>query len=432
MVLLQSFKNIFLVPELRKRMLFTLGVLIICRVGLFIPVVGVDVAALANMMKQASALGGLLRYFDVISGGGLTKSTLFALGIGPYISASIMMQMLGMAVPSLEQLNKEGDYGRRMINQYTRYLTVGLSVLWSTGYATVLERNNFVLAPGWSFRILFIVSLTVGALFVMWLGEQISLHGIGNGSSVIIFSGIVARFPSYVRQTIEFVQLGNLDTIVAIIILLVFIAICACIVFLERGERKIPVQYARRVVGHRVYGGQSTYIPLKINSAGVMPVIFAGTVLTVPMQIAQLFSDRFEFLSAIIDPRNPIHMVVEFLLIMFFSFFFAAIVINPDELAANMKKSGGFIPGIRPGRKTVEYFFYLLNRIGLVGAIYLAVLDLFPNILNMLVRLPFYLGGTSLLICVGVALDLATQIESYLVERRYEGFLTSGKMRGRR
>lgn len=431
MVLLQSFKNIFRIPELRKRLLFTLGVLIVERLGLLIPVIGVDIVSLGNLMQQASKLRGLLSYLDVISGGGLTNCTLFALGIGPYITASIMMQILGMAIPQLEALLKEGEYGRKVINQYTRYLTVALAVFWSSAYSVVLERQNLVLTPGWSFRIIFVLSLTVGALFVMWLGEQISLYGIGNGSSMIIFAGIVARFPSYVQQTMHYIELGNIDAVVALLVLALFIAIAMGIVFLERGERKIPVQYARRVIGNRMYGGQSTYIPFKINTVGVMPVIFANSVLLFPMQIAQLFSDKLEFLSMFTDNRSVVHNVVEALLIIFFSYYYTALVFNPDELAENLKKSGGFVPGFRPGRKTSEFFGYILNRIGLVGAIYLAALALFPNILIAVVHLPFYLGGTSLLICVGVALDTSAQIESYLIERRYEGFLSSGRLKGR-
>jgi preprotein translocase subunit SecY len=430
-VFLQAFKNMFLISELRKRILFTLGILIIDRVGLLIPIIGVDVSALGALMQQASQTQGLLSYLDLISGGGLMQCTLFALGIGPYISASIMMQLLGMAIPQLEALLKEGDYGRKVINQYTRYLTVGLAIFWSSIYSIFLERHGLILTPGWGFRFMFVLSLTVGALLVMWFGEQISLHGIGNGSSMIIFGGIVARFPSYVQQTMKYIELGNIDAVLAILVLLFFVVISAGIVFLERGERKIPVQYARRVIGNKMYGGQSSYIPFKINPVGVMPVIFANSILGLPMQIAQLFSDKLEFLSVFIDNKSLVHNVIEALLIVFFSYFYAAMVFNPEELADNLKKSGGFVPGYRPGRKTAEFFAYILNRIGLVGAIYLATLALIPNALSVLVHLPFYLGGTSLLICVGTALDFSSQVESYLIERRYEGFLTSGRVKGR-
>ena len=418
-------------PELRKRLLFTLGILIVDRIGLLIPVVGVDINSLSNLLQQSKQLGGLLNYLDLISGGGLAHATLFALGIGPYITASIMMQLLGMAVPQFEALLKEGEYGRKILNQYTRYLALGLAVFWSSTYAVVLERNNMVLVPGWSFRAMFILSLAVGSLFVMWLGEQISLYGIGNGSSMIIFAGIVARFPGYIHRTIKFIELGNIDIVISLLVLCMFVGVTAAIVFLEKGERKIPVQYARRVVGNKVYGGQSSYIPFKINTASVMPVIFASSVLIFPMQIAQMLSDKLEFLSVFIDPRSLVHNIVEALLIIFFSYFYTAIIFNPEELAENLRKGGGFIPGYRPGKKTAEYFTYILNRIGLVGALYLASIAVFPNILAALVTLPFYLPGTSLLICVGTGLDLAAQIESYLIERRYEGFLSAGRLKGR-
>lgn len=435
MVLLSNFINIFFVPELRKKVLFTLGVLIIYRLGAHIPVIGIDVNALRHMMDQASGLGGLFSYIDLFSGGMLRECTLFALGIMPYITASIMMQMLSMTIPSLELLQKEGEYGRKIINQYTRYLTFAVSIAQSIGLGFILERNNLVVEPGWGFRLMLVLSLTVGSMFVMWLGEQISLFGLGNGSSMIIFAGIVARLPEDALKSIYQVQQGLMNGWITLFIALLFVAIAACIVFLEKGERKIPVQYTRRVVGQRVYGGQSTYIPFKINVPGVMPVIFAGAVLNIPMFAAAMLSERyyfFKWFSQSMVPTGILYNVIEFVLIIFFSFFYTALIYNPDELADNMKKSGGFIPGIRPGRKTSEFFNYILTRIGLVGAIYLAVLALLPNILAMFVPLPFKLGGTSLLIVVGVALDTAAQIESYLIEHRYEGFLTAGriKMRG--
>ncbi len=434
MVLLKNFRNIFLIPELRKKLFFTLGVLIVSRLGTFIPVIGVNLPLLAEHMKRATSLGGLLGYLDIFSGGALASATLFALGIGPYITASIMMQILGMSIPYLEQLVKEGEYGRKIINQYTRYLTVGLSIMYSSGMAAYLEHQGLVLTPGWGFRMLFILSLTVGALFVMWLGEQISLFGIGNGSSMLIFSGIVAKFPIYIIKTKALIDTGSFEIWQAILILLIFIAISACIVFLEKGERKIPVQYARRVVGQRIYGGQSTYIPFKINTAGVMPVIFASSVLQIPLFISGILSQRFEFFRKFADwftQTGFLFNALDFVLIIFFSFFYTALVFNPDELAENIKKSGGFIPGIRPGKKTAVFFNYILTRIGLVGALYLAFLSLAPNILNAFFRMPFYLSGTSLLIVVGVALETSAQIESYLIEHRYEGFLSSGRLKSR-
>lgn len=436
MILLKNFLNIFAIAELRKKLFFTLGILVIYRLGGHIPVIGIDVAALQHMMDKAGGLGGLFQYLDLFSGGMLRQCTLFALGIMPYITASIMMQMLGMTIPSLEQLLKEGEYGRKIVNQYTRYLTFGVSIMQSIGLAFLLERNNLVIDPGWGFRFIFVLSLTVGCMVVMWLGEQISLFGIGNGSSMIIFAGIVAQFPSHIIKTWTQVQEGILHPIEAVIILVVFIAITACIVFLEKGQRKIPVQYTRRVVGQRVYGGQSSYIPFKINMAGVMPVIFAGAMLNIPIFITSMLASKFEmfrWMSESLAPTGLLYNALEFVLIIFFSFFYTALIFNPQELADNIKKSGGFIPGIRPGAKTAEFFNYILTRIGLIGAIYLALLALSPNIVRMFINVPFYLGGTGLLIVVGVGLETAAQIESYLIEHRYEGFLTGGNsMRGRR
>lgn len=435
MVLLRNFINIFHVPELRKKLLFTLGVLIVYRLGGHIPVIGVNVEALRLAMEQTKGLGGLFAYLDLFSGGMLRQCTLFALGIMPYITASIMMQMLGMTIPSLEQLLKEGEYGRKIVNQYTRYLALVVACVQSIGFAFLLERQNLVLAPGWGFRILFVLSLVVGSMFVMWLGEQIGLFGIGNGSSMIIFAGIVSGFPNHVIRTVTQVQQGLMNWMVALFILMVFILVTAAIVFLERGERKIPVQYTRRIVGQRVYGGQSTYIPFKINTAGIMPVIFAGAVLNIPRFLSTMLADRFTFFKWISESMmqaGVFDAAIQFVLIIFFSFFYTALVFNPEELAENIKKSGGFIPGIRPGRKTAEFFNYILTRIGLVGAVYLAFLALLPNIMHMFIRMPFVLGGTSLLIAVGVALETASQIESYLIEHRYEGLLSSGRLRGRR
>ncbi len=387
---------------------------------------------------DSTNLGGLLKYFDMFSGGSLSQGMLFAQGIGPYITASIMMQMLTLSIPSLELLAKEGEYGRKVINQYTRYLTLGVAILQSFGMAILMERYNLVIDPGWSFRLMFMLSLTVGSMIVMWLGEQISLFGIGNGSSMIIFAGIVSRLPDDVIKTISAVQEGLMDPFYAILLLLIFIAIAACIVFLERGERKIPVQYARRVVGQRMYGGQSTYIPFKINTAGVMPVIFSQAVLRIPIFIASLLATRFAVLRWFSDSMTRgglMYNVFDFFLIVFFAYFYTALVFNPDELAENIKKGGGFIPGIRPGKKTSEFFAYLLNRIVLVGAIYLAALAILPNIIlsvfSSTVTLSTLMSGTSLLIMVGVALEVGAQLESYLIEHRYEGFLSSGRMKGR-
>jgi preprotein translocase subunit SecY len=434
-VLLKNFANIVKIPELMKKLFFTLGVVVVYRIGSYIPVIGINVPLLSEYMQRADTAGGLLGYLDIFSGGALSQCTLFALGIGPYITASIVMQMLSMTLPSLELLMKEGEHGKRVINQYTRYLALGLSIAYSLMYATYLENAGLVLNPGLGFKMVFMLSLTVGAMFVMWLGEQISLMGLGSGSSMIIFAGIVAKFPEHVIRTINAVHVGNLPGIVAFFILTVFIVITAWIVFLEQGVRKIPVQYARRIIGSRVYGGQSTYIPFKINTVGVMPVIFASSLLNIPMFIARMLSQKWEIFRIVSDSLTPtgyLYNIFQFGLIVFFTYFYTALIFNPTELSQQMKKNGGFIPGLRPGKQTADFFDFILTRIGLVGAIYLGVLSVLPNILLALIpNMPFALSGTSLLIVVGVALEFSSQVESYLIEHRYEGFLSSGRMRSR-
>lgn len=429
MVLLKNFVNVFRIPELRKKLFFTLGVLVVYRLGSHIPVIGIDTEVLSAKMAAAKTLGGVLSYLDQFSGGSLSKATLFALGISPYITSSIVMQLLGMSVPYFEQLLKEGEYGSKIINQYTRYLTFGTSILQSSIYATLLESQGLVLVPGWSFRLMFVFSLTVGSMFVMWLGEQISLFGIGNGSSMIIFAGIVAGFPNHVLAIWE-----SMPGAIGLIILGIFLLVTASIVFLEKGERKIPVQYTRRVVGQRVYGGQSSYIPFKINPSGVMPVILAGVILNIPLFAITFIANKFEslaWLGQAFNNSSPVFNVMLFLLIIAMSFFYTALIFNPEDLADKIKKSGGFIPGIRPGKKTAEFFNYILTRLGLIGAIYLGCLALFPTVLAGLANISFPVGGTGLLIVVGVALEVAAQVESYLIEHRYEGFLSTGRLRGR-
>jgi len=437
-ILLRNFINIFSITELRRKVLFTLGVLIVYRLGNHIPVIGVDIDRLLVQMTQRSSLSGLFAYIDLFSGGNLRECTLFALGIMPYITASIMMQMLSMSVPALELLAKEGEYGRKIINQYTRYLTLLVCCVHGFSYALLLEKMGLVVDPGWAFRILFVLSITVGSMFVMWLGEQISLFGIGNGSSMIIFAGIVARFPGDILKLIGAVQEKLMDPFMALLVIAIALAVTACVVFLEKGERKIPVQYTRRVVGQRVYGGQSTYIPFKINTAGVMPVIFASAVLNVPILAASglaTYFDSFKWVSDLLSPNGILYNVLTFILIVFFTFVYTALQFNPEELADNIKKSGGFVPGLRPGKKTAEFFNTILTRLGLVGATYLGFLALFPTAVHAILALPFYLsimGGTALLIVVGVTLETAAQVESYLIEHHYEGFLSSGRIRGKR
>lgn len=438
MVLLRNFLNIFNISELRKKIFFTLGVLILYRIGNHIPLIGVDVDKLLQMMNQGTGLSGIFSYLDLFSGGNLRQCTLFALGISPYITASIMMQFLSLSIPTLEQLSKEGEYGRKIINQYTRYLAIIVAIVQSTGFVFLLERWDLVIDPWIGSRILFVLSLSVGTMFVMWLGEQISLFGIGNGSSMIIFAGIVARFPDDIIRVIGSIQEGYIDPLVGILLFVVALAIAATIVFLEKGERKVPVQYSRRIIGNKVYGGQSTYIPFKINPAGVMPVILASAMLNIPMFGLTILASRWAFfkpLSEKLVAGGLIHGLLDFVLIIAFSFLYTALIFNPDELADNIKKGGGFIPGIRPGKQTANFFSYLLSRIGLVGAFYLAGLALVPNLIQWALAVPFLLtgilSGTALLIVVGVANETAAQIESYLIEHRYEGFLVSGRLKGR-
>ena len=443
MVLLKNFINVFYVPELRKRLFFTFAVLVVYRLGYIIPVVGIDTNVLRETLAQGSGLGGFFSYVDMFSGGALSQGALFGLGILPYITASIMMQFLSMSIPALEEMmKKEGEYGRKMINQYTRYLSLGVAFAHGASYALSLERfgQGAVITPGWGFRILCVFTLMVGSCFVMWLGEQISLYGLGNGSSMIIFAGIAARFPGDVLRLFGFAYNQILGWPLVFVVLLAFIGITASIVFLEKGERKIPVQYARRVVGQKMYGGQSVYIPFKINSAGIMPVILAGAALNIPMMLVNMLSWRFEFFKGMAESFSRggmIFLVLQFLCIVFFSFVYTAIQFNPEELADNIKKSGGFIPGIRPGKKTAEFFNYLLTRIGLFGSLYLAFLALAPDVFRMWIGVPelmsiSLLSGTSLLIMVGVALEAGAQIESYLIEHHYEGFLSTGRLRSGR
>ena len=445
MILLRNIKNVFSIPDLKKKLLFTLGALIVYRFGFHIPVVGVDTNALAELVKQATGFGKLLSYFDTFTGGALQNCTVFALGIGPYITASIMTQILGFTVPYFEQLLKEGEYGRKIINQYTRYLALGISVFYGIMMAITLESQGLALTPGIAFKLLFVLSLAVGCMIVMWLGEQISLFGVGNGSSVIIFAGIVSRFPGYIIKTYEYARSGifyqgslpGLNTFVGIAIWATLMIIAMFIIFLEKGERKIPVQYARRVIGNKMYGGQSSFIPFKINSAGVMPVIFAGSVLQMPKMIFGLLADKiaiFATLHAMLIDTGLFYNILQFFFIVGFYFFYTALVFNPTELADNIKKNGGFIPGIRPGKKTAEFFDNILTRLGLVGSVYLGFLALLPNIMMAVIgfqRMPFFLGGTALLIVVGAALEIANQMESYLIEHNYEGFLSAGRIKSR-
>lgn len=437
LVLLHNFKNIFLVSELRKKVLFTFGVLAVFRFGVHVPLPGINTVALVDFMNSAFA-GGFMRMFDMFSGGAMKQLAIFALGMSPYISASIMMQLLTIMVPSFEQLAKEGEYGRKIINQYTRYLTIVVSCFQSFGLAQYIQsyQESLVLNPGWGFTLTTMLILTVGSLFVMWLGEQITQHGIGQGSSMIIFANIIAGLPGALFKMADSIQTGQMDLLMALFIGALALTLIATIVFLEKGERRIPVQYAKRVVGQKVYGGVTTYIPFKLNSANVVPVIFASTMIGVPVMLLNFIPVKFSFLHSLAEWFNygsPLYNVVMAGLIIFFAFVYTAMIFNPVELADNIRKSGGFIPGIRPGRKTAEFFDYVLTRVGLPGAIYLALLAILPRLIQQAASAPSwsFFDGTSLLIAVGVALDTSAQIESTLIERKYEGFLSSGRLKGR-
>ena len=430
--------NIFRIAELRKRLLFTLGVLAIYRLGIFVTTPGVDRLAMRRVVQSS---GGLLGLFNLFSGGALEQLSVFALGIMPYISASIILQLLTVVVPKLEQLQKEGEMGRRKITQYTRYGTVALSAFQGWGIAGYLESLRdpsgiaVVAEPGFSFKLLTIVSLCAGTAFIMWMGEQITERGVGNGISLIIFAGIVARIPDAIYQTYATYRApgAGLDEIRVLLITLVMVAVVAVIVFFERGQRRIPVQYAKRVVGRKLYGGQSTHLPLKVNTAGVIPPIFASSVLLFPATL----SSWFPFLQRVSDAIQPgswIYNTIYVVFIVFFAYFYTAVTFNPVDVADNLKKYGGYVPGIRPGKTTADYIDHVLSRITFGGAVYIAAVCVLPTFLISEFGVPFYFGGTALLIVVGVALDTVQQIEGHLITRHYEGFTgpRGPRIRGRR
>ncbi len=432
-VLLRNLKNIFYVEELRKKLFYTLMVFAVYRLGVHITMPGVDLVALKGLFSGATS--GMLWHLNLFSGGALQYFSIFALGMGPYISASIMMQLLTIMVPSLEQLSKDGEYGRRIIGQYTRYLTLLISLVQGLSMVLYIEsKPGLIIVPGWEFRIVSVFLMMVGSLFVMWLGEQINSHGLGNGSSMIIFAGIVAGLPSSGIRLIENVRLGQTDPIIAVVFVLFALAVISCVIFLEKGERKVPVQYAKRVIGNKLYGGQTSFIPLKLNPAGVVPVIFASAILGMPMTLAGMVASRWPSLNNLVNTwfsyNSAFYNVLNAGLIVFFAFFYTAIIFNPLELADNLRKSGGFVPGIRPGARTAQFFDYLLTRIGFPGALYLATLAIVPSLLSGS-AFPIMFSGTSLLIVIGVGLDTSAQIESHLIERKYEGFLSTGRLKGR-
>jgi preprotein translocase subunit SecY len=467
--MLQALRNIWDVPDLRRRVLFTLAMLAVYRVGNHVPTPGINAQSLIDFFEQNR--GNWFGLVDMFSGGNLAKVTIFALGIMPYISASIILQLLTVVWPFLEKLSKEGELGRRKITQYTRYGTVLLSVIQSFGIAVYLERmtlsNQFTIvdSPGWSFKLMTVLTLTTGTAFIMWLGEQITERGIGNGMSLIIFAGIVVGFPRAVIDTFEMIQRGELSLLATLLLLAAMFLVVAAIVFVERGQRRIPVQYAKRVVGRRVYGGQTTHLPLRVNTAGVIPVIFASSIIAFPQTIASFFQTSLpwmEDVAAQLQWGMPLYNILYVAFIIFFCYFYTAIVFNPDDVAENMRKYGGFIPGIRPGKRTSEYLDHILGRITFGGAIYLALVAILPEFLitgmkvapipvigppldmflsnNNLgwitegLHLNFYFGGTSLLIVVGVAMDTIAQVEAQLIMRHYDGFTGRGgkRIRGRR
>ncbi len=459
---MDSLKNIFAISELRRRVLFTLGLLAVYRIGSHIPTPGLSADALLELARLLqNTMFGL---YDMFSGQNLSQMTIFALGIMPYISASIILQLLTVVWPYLERLSKEGELGRRKITQYTRYSTIGLAVVQSLGIAIFLERQTqiaggmpLVYEPGLSFRLMTVLTLTTGTCFVMWLGEQITERGIGNGMSLIIYAGIVVGLPSAVLLTIEQMRTGQLGLIQVLFLLIMMVLVIGAIIFVERGHRRVTVQYAKRVVGRRQYGGSSTHIPLKVNTGGVIPVIFASSLLAFPATIAAAFPG--EWATRIVDQLAfgmPLYNLLYVSLIIFFAYFYTAIIFNPDDVAENMRKYGGFIPGIRPGKRTAEYIDTILSRITLAGAVYLACLAILPEFLlggfkvapipiigetldaalprfiTQGMGVPFYFGGTSLLIVIGVAMDTVQQVESQLIMRHYDGFMKKTRIRGRR
>lgn len=431
--LITSFQNIFKIAELRKRLLFTLVMLVVYRVGAHIPTPGINNEELHKFLIEKG--GSLIGFVDIFTGGALSRLTIFALGIMPYISASIILQLLTVVIPHLSKLAKEGERGRKKIIQYTRYGTIGIALVQSFGIAIGLEGMNqgaFVMEKGWAFRLMTVITLTAGTAFLMWLGEQITERGVGNGISLIIFAGIVARLPSAVVQTFELYQVGQLSFALLVVLGFVMLAVVAAIVFLETGRRKIPVQYAKRVIGRRVYGGQSTHIPLKINTAGVIPPIFASSIIAFPATIAGFIQIPWvQAFGSQLAPGSVPYTLIYISMIIFFCFFYTAVVLNPVDMADNMKKYGGFIPGIRPGQRTSDYIYKVLTRVTFAGSLYLATVCVIPELLIYKLGVPFYFGGTSLLIVIGVGLDTAQQIESHMLMRNYEGFLAKGRLKGR-
>ena len=425
--------------ELKKRIWFTLGALIIYRLGTYIPLPGIDPVVLQDIFSRQQ--GGILGMFDMFAGGALSRMTIFALNIMPYISASIIMQLLTAVSPQMEALKKEGESGRKKINQYTRYGTVLITALQGYGIAVGLEgmsssAGSAVIDPGVFFRFTTVVTLIGGTLFLMWLGEQITARGVGNGISLIIFAGIVANLPSALAGTLELGRTGALSTLFIILLLVMAVGVIFFIVFVERAQRRIVVQYPKRQVGKRMTGGESTHLPLKLNTSGVIPPIFASSILLLPITVIGFSAgqgpDWLTTVSAYLGRGQPVYLLIYISLIVFFAFFYTAVVFNPSDTADNLKKHGGFVPGIRPGKNTAEYLDFVLTRLTVIGAAYLATVCLLPEILISRFSVPFYFGGTSLLIVVSVTMDTVSQVQSHLLAHQYEGLIKKSKLRGRR
>ena len=445
-----TFANLFKIPDLKRKILITAGLIAVYRVGAFIPTPGIDGAKLALFFENmAQTQGGtLFGMINMFSGGAIQRLTIFALGIMPYISASIILQLLTAVIPALERLSREGEEGRKKIIQYTRYGTVILAIIQSFFIALWLENParfqgmQIVQFPGWSFRILTVITLTSGTAFIMWLGEQIQEYGIGNGISLIITAGIVSRIPSAIYQLVQLVspfspERSQIDPFTLVLMAGMLIGVIVAVVAITQGQRKIPIQYAKRVVGRKIYGGQSTYIPLRVNQAGVIPIIFAQSIILFPATIAGLIpSQAVQNIAAMLTRETVVYNALYSLLIIFFCYFYTAITFNPIDISNNMKRFGGFVPGIRPGKQTAEYLDFIMTRITLPGAIFLAIIAVLPSIISRALKIPYlvasFFGGTGLLIIVGVMLDTMRQIESHLLVRHYEGFMKKGRVRGRR
>ena len=433
-----SLADVWKMPDLRSRIFFTLALLAVYRLGIFIPAPGVDRAALSEFFQSGS--NTLFGLYDMFSGGALEQFSVFVLGIMPYISASIIIQVLSSTVPQLERLSKEGQTGRNKLNQYTRYLTIVIALVQSGSIAVGLEQmkvgngESVVIAVGWGFRLMTMITMTAGSCFVMWLGEQITERGIGSGSSLIITAGIVAGLPTGAYQLAQKVGNGDMNLLRVTLLVLFMFAVLVGIVFIERGQRRVPIQYAKRVVGRRVYGGQETHLPLKVNVAGVIPPIFASAVLMFPATLSTLLNSDNVILGRVVGAFTPgawLYNTVYVGLIIFFAYFYTAVTFNPVDVADNLKKQGGFIPGVRPGRQTAEYIDRILSRLTLGGALYLAAVCVIPTLLITQYGIPFYFGGTGLLIVVSVSLDTVAQIEGHMLTKHYDGLIQSSNVRGR-